>query len=470
MSHKTFIIFIFLFRLASRCEDCAWRDLAARDTLDVFLSGAIVGNLVHRIEYREKEKIVVDHTDMWIDADMSGRDGAGNRIDVRETRTFDDSGRLISASQELIGQSGNNTWFLKKSSGGFKLSSTIGGQTTGKNIGSVPDNLLSDCRMRSAIRNNTMQCGMRWQDTVFELMSGRPIVTSTLCTGVDSVQRRWTFELTDDLSGRKEKCVLGIDGSIIERSIEGIYTAKRRSSGNAGISTRPFAAHPTVTELFAVPADRACGEGEAPAIVFVDSSLSIDSSAQFLYGKHGNTWHLRTFPGRCRPHGESTLPNELIKWLQPGMAVQSDHPKIMELAQKIRGKKTVPCTIIAEFNHYVFSHVKKRNTAVFSNALETLNAGYGDCGEHAALLTALLRAVGIPARVALGLLYVDARREYLYHAQVLAYAGEWLLADPTWDVFPVSGGFVPLIIDDTGAQAMQLSRLIGRFHIEYVKK
>jgi transglutaminase-like putative cysteine protease len=160
----------------------------------------------------------------------------------------------------------------------------------------------------------------------------------------------------------------------------------------------------------------------------------------------------------------------LKKWLKPGMAIQSDNPKIVELAKKLRGAMTDPCAIVTEFNHYVYSHLQKRNTAVFSNALETLNAGYGDCGEHAVLLTALLRAAGVPARVALGLLYVDSRKQYLYHAQVLAYAGEWLLADPTWDEFPASGRFVPLIIDDSGAQAMLLSRLIGRIKIEYVKK
>jgi transglutaminase-like putative cysteine protease len=119
----------------------------------------------------------------------------------------------------------------------------------------------------------------------------------------------------------------------------------------------------------------------------------------------------------------------------------------------------------------VYSHVQKRNDATLSNALETLNAGYGDCGEHAALLAALLRAAGIPSRVALGLLYIDSKKAYFYHAQVTAFVGGgWLFADPTWDVFPASGRFVPLIIDDTGTDAMLIARLIGRIRIEYMKR
>jgi hypothetical protein len=324
-----------------------------------------------------------------------------------------------------------------------------------------------------------MVIGKQWTDTVFELMSARPIVTSTVCTGVDTVLHHWIFKLTDDLSGRTEDCVLGIDGKIIERSLEGMYTAKKRlpsgAGGNPGASPKWLAADAdkrpsasTITELFAVPADRACSAGETPAVVFVDSVLSLDSSVQFLYRKQGSRWLLQTIPNQCR--GADRLSSTLKKWLKPGMAIQSDNPKIVELAKKLRGAMTDPCAIVTEFNHYVYSHLQKRNTAVFSNALETLNAGYGDCGEHAVLLTALLRAAGVPARVALGLLYVDSRKQYLYHAQVLAYAGEWLLADPTWDEFPASGRFVPLIIDDSGAQAMLLSRLIGRIKIEYVKK
>ncbi len=481
MSRNVFYILLCSWYSACASDNCNWRDLAVRDTLDVFLMNAVVGYLVHSVEFREKEKTVVDRTTLCMNADLSGGGGAENRMEVRETRTFSDPGGLVSAYQELIGQSGTNSWSLDKNSTGWVLTAVIGGQTTRKNIPAVTDNLLSDCRMRLEIRNKSMRTGARWQDTVLELMSGRPIVTSTVCTGVDTVRKLWSFKLTDDLSGRTEKCVLDAGGLIIERSLEGMYTAKRRAppagGGKTGASLpahakgadrRPDAA--TITELFAVPADRPCEKGESPAVVFTDSALSIDSSARFLYNKQGGRWILKSLPGHCRAQAAGGHPDAVNQWLKPGMAIQSDHPKIVELSKKLLGRKTDPCLIIAEFNRYVFSHVQKRNSAVFSNALETLIAGYGDCGEHAALLTALLRAAGIPARVALGLLYVDSKKQYLYHAQVLAYAGEWLLADPTWDVFPASGRFMPLIIDDSGAQAMLLSRLIGKIRIEYAKK
>jgi transglutaminase-like putative cysteine protease len=153
------------------------------------------------------------------------------------------------------------------------------------------------------------------------------------------------------------------------------------------------------------------------------------------------------------------------QWTMPTLTLQSDHPDIIALAKKILDKKPSDCSFIAKANDYVFTKLQKRNTSAFSNALETLRAGYGDCGEHAALLAALLRVAGIPARVALGLLYVESKKRYFYHAQVMAYAGEWIFCDPTWGTFPAYGRFVPLIIDDTGTAAMRLSRILGKIEI-----
>jgi transglutaminase-like putative cysteine protease len=112
--------------------------------------------------------------------------------------------------------------------------------------------------------------------------------------------------------------------------------------------------------------------------------------------------------------------------------------------------------------------LKKKNTATFSNALETLDAGFGDCGEHAVLLGALLRAAGIPARVVLGLVYVESKKAYMYHAWVMAHAGEWVFTDAALGAFPAIGNYAPLIIDDTGGGAVRIFKLLGKININYV--
>jgi len=58
---------------------------------------------------------------------------------------------------------------------------------------------------------------------------------------------------------------------------------------------------------------------------------------------------------------------------------------------------------------YVHKHINKKGMqTAFASASETINTRAGDCSEHGVLLCAMLRAQGIPARVATGLVYADA--------------------------------------------------------------
>jgi hypothetical protein len=70
----------------------------------------------------------------------------------------------------------------------------------------------------------------------------------------------------------------------------------------------------------------------------------------------------------------------------------------------------------------------------FASAGEVAVTLSGDCTEHAVLLTALLRAAGIPARVVSGLLYVESfageRDVFGYHMWTQAWIeGRWVDLD-----------------------------------------
>lgn len=69
---------------------------------------------------------------------------------------------------------------------------------------------------------------------------------------------------------------------------------------------------------------------------------------------------------------------------------------------------------------FVHKHISKKGLGVgFGSAGEVARSREGDCTEHGVLLATLLRADGIPARVACGLLYVDefdgAKNVFGYH-------------------------------------------------------
>ncbi len=73
---------------------------------------------------------------------------------------------------------------------------------------------------------------------------------------------------------------------------------------------------------------------------------------------------------------------------------------------------------------------KKNFSQAFASAAEVAESREGDCTEHAVLLAALLRACGIPSRVAIGLVYVEHAGGFGYHMWTEAYLdGQWLPLD-----------------------------------------
>jgi hypothetical protein len=89
---------------------------------------------------------------------------------------------------------------------------------------------------------------------------------------------------------------------------------------------------------------------------------------------------------------------------------------------------------------HVNALIEKRPTVSLPSAREVLRTRVGDCNEHTALFVALARAAGIPARIAVGLVYL--RGAFYYHAwsevwlPAKAGLGRWIPVDPTLNQFP----------------------------------
>ena len=102
------------------------------------------------------------------------------------------------------------------------------------------------------------------------------------------------------------------------------------------------------------------------------------------------------------------------------------------------------------------------------SALEVLRTKVGDCNEHTALYVAMARSLGIPARIAVGLVYVRGiTGAFYYHAWPEVYLDEgggrglWLPVDPTLNQFPADATHVRLARGGLDKQAAILP-LIGR--------
>ena len=127
----------------------------------------------------------------------------------------------------------------------------------------------------------------------------------------------------------------------------------------------------------------------------------------------------------------NTIPDRFVK---PEPFIESNHPKIMNLVEKI---VTDDDTLLEKANklmRWVNKNIEKRPVLSLPDALSTFTNKVGDCNEHAVLLAALSRAAAIPARIEAGLVYLNGR--FYYHAWNLLYIGKWITADATFGQIP----------------------------------
>jgi hypothetical protein len=98
------------------------------------------------------------------------------------------------------------------------------------------------------------------------------------------------------------------------------------------------------------------------------------------------------------------------RWLRATELIDFDAAPVRALLAKAKLPADGDATRTAEaLRLLVHRHLERKNLATaFGSASEAARTRSGDCTEHAVLLAALLRAKGIPSRVASGLVYVPA--------------------------------------------------------------
>jgi len=127
---------------------------------------------------------------------------------------------------------------------------------------------------------------------------------------------------------------------------------------------------------------------------------------------------------------------DATRYLAAEPFIESDAPEIIvEADTAVRGV-TGTRERAERLVRYVNALLDKKPTVSLPSAREVLRTKVGDCNEHTALYVAMARAIGIPARIAVGLVYIHGA--FYYHAWPEVYVdnGLWLPVDPTLNQFP----------------------------------
>jgi hypothetical protein len=188
------------------------------------------------------------------------------------------------------------------------------------------------------------------------------------------------------------------------------------------------------------------------------SSLDLQGVGQTLEGDVVEIRDPQTLrPGPADP--------DVRRYLEPEPFIESDDPEIRAEAELALRNVSGGRARAEQLTRHVNGLLDKKPTVSLPSAREILRTKIGDCNEHTALYVAMARAVGIPARIAVGLAFV--RGAFYYHAWPEVYLHEedgrgfWLPVDPTFNQFPADGTHLRLARGGLDKQAVILP-LIGR--------
>ena len=147
------------------------------------------------------------------------------------------------------------------------------------------------------------------------------------------------------------------------------------------------------------------------------------------------------------------LPAAVAPLLGASTQAQSEHPEIVETMEGIVGTTESALDATQLIVSWVSNFFEGGSGETASaSALQALRQGCGDCTEHAALAIALLRAAGIPARRAGGIVYMEWSGDRVvagHHAWAEVWLGEWVPIDP--------------VLGDVGLSACYILREVERW-------
>lgn len=166
---------------------------------------------------------------------------------------------------------------------------------------------------------------------------------------------------------------------------------------------------------------------------------------------------------------------------EPSLAVDGSDPLIRKLAARaVEGVAEDDLSARAEaLRAFAYEHVTGKGLeTAFATASETARHRTGDCSEHGVLLAALLRADGIPSRVATGVVYAGViegeKPVWGWHMWTQALIdGKWIDLDATlpvqYDAAHLLAGVAALSDGESMTDLNQMMALLGNLEIKVEK-
>jgi hypothetical protein len=282
-------------------------------------------------------------------------------------------------------------------------------------------------------------------------------------------ERKQTTKLTINYKGASETAWMDEIGEIVrEEGMLGMTLEKTtRQDAYAGLPDQP---EQDITRLASVPADKDIKNPRKTDYLKIRLT-GIDYARFVLDGGRQNLDGdiLEIILEKIHPHqipGLGALPKEARNFLKSEPFIESDHPKIKQTVDSIVSPEDRPYQKAKKLIRWINENIEQKPVLSIPDALSTLENRMGDCNEHAVLLAALARAVGIPAKIEAGLVYLDGR--FYYHAWNLLYVGQWVTVDSVFGQIPADATHIRFV-SGSPADQMDLMSVVDKVGINILE-
>jgi hypothetical protein len=429
--------------------------------LSVLLNGRKIGQMhVHR-EVRDGSVITTQKMEVEL-----ARAGISVKVTTTESDAETESGEpLAFTTQTAISGIASTVQGTRRADGRFDVVSEIGGAKSARVIDWPPGALLAE-GMRLAEMRAGLKPGTRYTEQAFQAAS------------LDAVQvdsRIGTREQVDLPDGPREltrvdqqlqlpgaptriRSWVDADGNAYKSSLPLMGLDLTMLACSQACATAPNQSVELLARLMAkAPAAPSARQLRSGMILQVaanngDAPLRFAQTGEQRVRKTANGYELRIVPldSAAPPNATETPPAPADS--QPNDWLQSDAPEIRKLAREGAAGAKTPAAQMLALQEFVRRYISIKDLNIgYASALEVAKHPEGDCTEHAVLLAALGRALGIPTRVVDGLAYTDhyAGMDHVFvpHAWAQAWVdGHWRSFDAALPGF--DAGHIALSVGD----------------------
>jgi hypothetical protein len=158
--------------------------------------------------------------------------------------------------------------------------------------------------------------------------------------------------------------------------------------------------------------------------------------------------------------------DNFVHELASDIFIPADDAQIKAQAEQIIQGEKNSLRAVRLIAAWMQNNIQKRVTLSLPNALDVLRTKMGDCNEWTYLFAAFSRSIGVPTKIASGLVYLEGK--FLYHMWPEVYVGEWLAMDPVLNQEIADVTHIKLVEGELASQ-LELAKILGKIEIEIIE-